>query len=104
MRARRRDRPPDSQPVAGRWLLAGIDAVLGGLTSPEVPPTVSGRLAEDLRAALARTAARGDTCQVAQAADGVRRAANLLLEGSTEQARQALRRARADLVDAPGTR
>jgi hypothetical protein len=53
---------------------------------------------EDLRAALARTAACGETCQVAAAADDVRLAADLLQAGSTDEACQALRHARAALA------
>lgn len=95
--ARRRTRRRHERRSAGRHLLAGIDAVLPHLTSA----TGTRALVERLRVALARTAARGDTCRVPQAADGVRTAANLLLAGSTDEARQALRNARADLVDAP---
>jgi hypothetical protein len=101
MRARRRERPPDIQPATGHCLIEGIDAVLPLLTPPTQPSTVTRQLVEDLRVALARTAARGDTCQVLEAADSVRLAANLLLAGGTDEARQALRRARADLADAP---
>ncbi len=89
-------RPPDPLPAAGRFLLAGIDAVLPRLTPPAPPAP---RLVEDLRAALARTAACGETCQVATAADGVRLAAHLLLAGSTGEACQVLRHARTALVD-----
>ena len=63
-------------------------------------PAATARLAADLRAALARTAARGDTCRVRGAADDVRLAANLLSAGATDEAGQALRHARSALVDA----
>ncbi|MBB4906120.1 hypothetical protein [Actinophytocola algeriensis] len=94
------DGPPDPVPVTGRFLLAGIDAVLPRLTPP-APPTP--QLVEDLRAALARTAACGETCQVAAAADDVRLATTLLLAGSTDEACQALRHARTALIDRPDT-
>jgi hypothetical protein len=96
----RQERPPDTHPAAGECLLGGIDAVLLALASPTQPSTPP--LVDTLRAALARTAARGDTCRVPEAADSVRRAVTLLLAGSPEQARQALRRARTDLVGVPG--
>lgn len=95
--AGRQDRHPHTQPAAGHALLDGIDTVLPRLT--ERPPTR--QLVDDLRLALARTAARGDTCRVPAAADGVRQAADLLLAGSPEQARQALRNARIELVGSP---
>jgi hypothetical protein len=100
----RRDGSPDLHPPAGGFLLAGIAAVLPHLTSPAPlsPPTP--RLVDDLRTALARTAALGETCRVATAADGVRLAANLLLAGSTDEARQALRHAQTALADASDTR
>jgi hypothetical protein len=106
-RKTRRRRPPawgrqegssDIHPIAGHCLLAGIDAVLPHLEPPP-RPTATRLLVETLRAALARTAARGDTCQVQAAADSVRLAVDLLLAGSTEEARQVLRRARGGLVD-----
>lgn len=87
------ERPPGR---AGDHLLAGIDAALAALTSPTRPAALP--LAENLRAALAHTAARGDTCRVPEAAAGVRHAADLLLAGSTEEAAQALRRARTGLA------
>ena len=90
------DRPADPLPAAGSFLLAGIDAVLPHLTPPAPPAP---RLVADLRAALAHTAAYGATCQVATAADDVRLATTLLLAGSTDEARQALRHARTALVD-----
>jgi hypothetical protein len=89
---------PD-RPTAGHSLLTGIDAVLPILTAPGQSSADTRQLVEDLRAALARTAARGDTCRVHAAADSVRLAAELLLAGSTEAARQALRLARTDLAD-----
>ncbi len=66
-------------------------------------PSPSPRLVEDLRAASARTAACGETCQVSKAVDDVRLAANLLPDGSTDEACQALRHARTALVDPSGS-
>ena len=86
---------PAPVPPAGHFLLAGIDAVLPLLTPPAPPAP---RLVEDLRVALARTAACGETCRVAAAADDVRLATNLLLAGSTDEACRVLRHARTALV------
>lgn len=82
----------EARPRAGDCLLDGIDRVLARLTAPP------GQLVDELRLALARTAARGDTCRVPDAADRVRAAAELLLAGETERARQTLRDARSGLV------
>ncbi|MFC4857185.1 hypothetical protein [Actinophytocola glycyrrhizae] len=86
-------------PAAGHFLLAGIDAVLPRLTPPA---TATPQLVDDLRTALARTAARGETCRVAAAANDVRLASNLLLAGATDEAREALRHARTALSNAAG--
>ncbi|MFI7673143.1 hypothetical protein [Actinophytocola sp. NPDC049390] len=101
-RAEPTPRRAEPVPPAGRFLLAGIDAVLPRLTAPAPASTPPPRLVDDLRAALARTAACGETCQVTQAADGVRLATSLLLAGATDEARQALRDARSVLVDPRG--
>jgi hypothetical protein len=98
----RPNRPPETLPAAGHSLLEAIDAVLAILTAPVQPPADTRRLSDDLRLALARTAARGDTCRVSAAADSVRLAADLLLESLTEGARQALRDARNALSGAAG--
>lgn len=98
---RRPDEPPDPRPAAGHHLLAGVDSVLPLLTSPPEPPPAVGPLVDDLRSALARTAACGDTCRVPGAADGVRRAVHLLLEGSTGDARLVLQHVRAELLSRP---
>jgi hypothetical protein len=98
--AGRQDRHPRTLPAAGHSLLEGIDAVLPHLTAPTRQS--ASQLADDLRLALARTAARGDTCRVQAAADGVRHAADLLAAGSPEGARDALRDARNDLVNVTG--
>jgi hypothetical protein len=92
----RDDRSPNPLPVPGHFLLAGIDAVLPRLMPP-APPVP--QLVDDLRVALARTAACGETCQVAIAADDVRLATKLLLAGSIDEACHTLRRARTVLVD-----
>jgi hypothetical protein len=89
-------RLPDLQPAAGHYLLAGIDMVL--LTLAAAPALM---LADELRGALARTAACGDTCRVRPAADSVRLAAGLLRAGSVAEAEPLLRGARAALVDRP---
>jgi hypothetical protein len=90
---RRHERLPDLRPAAGHYLLAGIDAVLPGLDStPDVL-----ELADELRVALARTAACGDTCRVRPAADAVRLAVNLVLAGCLADARLELVRARSEL-------
>jgi hypothetical protein len=90
---------PDLRPAPGHYLLAGIETVLTQLARTLGAP--GARLADELRAALARTAACGDTCRVRPAADAVRLAAGLLLEGSTDEAAQALRAARAELTARP---
>jgi hypothetical protein len=95
-RVRPNGRLPDLQPAAGHYLLAGIDAVLLAL-----PASSALLLAEELRGALARTAACGDTCRVRQAADSVRLAAGLLRAGSVDDAELLLNTARAELVDRP---
>jgi hypothetical protein len=91
----RPDGLPDLRPAPGHYLLAGIETVLTDLGSP------GERLADELRAALARTAACGDTCRVRPAADAVRLATGLLLAGRTDEATQALRAARAELMARP---
>ena len=98
---RRPDQVPDLQPAAGHYLLTGIEAVLAGLTATVGAPPDGGRLADELRSALARTAACGDTCRVRAAADAVRSAAGLLLTGPTDAAVDALRQARAKLIARP---
>lgn len=86
----------DSELLPGRFLLAGVDSVLSHLPPAGQLPTP--QVVEELRVALARTAACGQTCQVASAADTVRLATSLLLAGSTDEACQALRHARTALV------
>src|SRR5262245_50860819 len=83
----RGDRVPDLQPAPGYYLLAGIDSVLASAGAP----ADGARLAEELRAALARTAACGDTCRVRAAADAVRQAAGRLPAGPPDEAFDLLR-------------
>lgn len=97
-RVRPDGRLPDVQPAAGHYLLAGIDTVLASLSTP-APAGLP--LADELRGALARTAACGDTCRVRQPADAVRQAAGLLRGGSIDEAHELLRQVRAELVARP---
>jgi hypothetical protein len=62
----RTDGPPDIRPRAGYELLVGVEKVLAML------PGHTPGLADDLRTALARTAALGDSCRVRPQCDGVR--------------------------------
>jgi hypothetical protein len=97
-RVRRLEVLPDHRPAAGHYLLAGLDAVLPRLTARPVDALA---LADDLRTALARTAACGDTCRVRDATDAVRRAANLLQDGAVDIANQTLLEVRATLDRRP---
>jgi hypothetical protein len=85
---------PDIRPAAGHYLLAGIETAIHQLSDPT--PDIHA-VADDLRAALARTAACGDTCRIRAAADDVRLAAALLLSDSLADAGEALDRAQANL-------
>jgi hypothetical protein len=87
---------PDLRPAPGPYLLAGINTSLTALAAPTVDPW---QLADDLKTALARTAACGDTCRVRPAADAVRSAATLLYAGATTEAHPLLLRARALLTE-----
>lgn len=86
---------PDIRPRAGHDLLAGVDTVLGRLAEPG---DTTG-LADDLRTALARTAALGDSCRIRPQCDGVRLAADLLLAGEVVDAHAILVRMQAELAD-----
>jgi hypothetical protein len=86
---------PDIRPRAGHDLLAGVDKVLGRLGGPG---DTTG-LVDDLRTALARTAALGDSCRIRSQCDGVRLAADLLLAGEVVDAHAILVRMQADLAD-----
>ncbi len=89
----RTDAPPDIRPRAGFELLVGVEKVLAKL-----PGNTIG-LADDLRTALARTAALGDSCRVRPQCDGVRLAADLLLTGETVDAYAILVRMQKELLD-----
>ena len=86
---------PDIRPRAGHDLLTGVDKVLGRLAEPG---DATG-LVDDLRTALARTAAMGDSCRIRQQCDGVRLAADLLLAGEVVDAHAILVRMQAELAD-----
>jgi hypothetical protein len=92
----RLEHAPDFQPAAGHYLLAGVNAVL-----PQLGAGPAAGLADELRVALARTAACGDTCRVRPAADAVRLAATLLLNGSVEEAREQLQHVKGELLARP---
>ncbi len=86
---------PDIRPRAGHDLLVGVDAVL-----PKLSVQSRTALADDLRTALARTSARGDTCRVHSQAETVRAVVDLLLAGAADavdEARTALTRVRTEL-------
>ncbi|MFC4855195.1 hypothetical protein [Actinophytocola glycyrrhizae] len=86
---------PDIRPRAGHDLLMGVDKVLARLAEPD--DTLG--LADDLRTALARTAALGDSCRIRQQCDGVRLAADLLLAGEVVDAHAILVRTQTELTD-----
>jgi hypothetical protein len=86
---------PDIRPRAGHELLVGVEKVLAQLTSPGA----AGPVADDLRTALARTAALGDSCRVRPQCDGVRLAADLLLAGEIIDAHAILVRMQSELAD-----
>lgn len=90
------DTRPDIRPRAGHELLVGVDHVLARLTEGAQHPLA---LADDLRTALARTAALGDSCRVRPQCDGVRLAADLLLRGEVVDAHAILIRMQAELAD-----
>lgn len=96
---RRVDPPPDIRPRAGHELLVGVEKVLASLPGTDTPPTPHLGLADDLRTALARTAALGDSCRVRSQCDGVRLAADLLLRGEVVDAHAILIRMRTELAD-----
>jgi len=88
---------PDIRPRAGHELFAGVDKVLAQLTTDGTPNAIA--LADDLRTALARTAALGDSCRVRPQCDGVRLAADLLLRGEVVDAHAILVRMQSELAD-----
>jgi hypothetical protein len=78
-----------------------VDAVLAGLGTEGADLA---RLDDALRAALAWTAAAGDTCRIAPAVRQVRDARTSLAHGDTEHARSALIAARDGLHVVPKQR
>jgi len=88
---------PDIRPRAGHELFVGVDKVLTRLTADGMPNAIG--LADDLRTALARTAALGDSCRVRPQCDGVRLAADLLLRGEVVDAHAILIRMQSELAD-----
>lgn len=87
-------------PVPGERLRRAVDTVLAGLTDE----ADLSRLDDVLRAALAWTAAAGDTCRVAPAVRQVRDARISLRHADIEHARTALLAARQDLHPVPNQR
>jgi hypothetical protein len=102
------DPTPDIRPRAGYELLVGVEKVLARLVEANTAGEVAGEvaapigligLADDLRTALARTAALGDSCRVRPQCDGVRLAADLLLAGEVVDAHAILIRMGSELAD-----
>ncbi|MGB3440168.1 MAG: hypothetical protein WBA97_15590 [Actinophytocola sp.] len=87
--------------VPGGRLRHAVDTVLTGLNSGDADLA---RLDDVLRAALAWTAAAGDTCRIAQAVRQVRDARISLGHGDTVHARLALTTARDSLQLVPKPR
>jgi hypothetical protein len=87
-------------PVPGERLRRAVDTVLDGLTEE----ADLSRLDDVLCAALAWTAAAGDTCRVAHAVRQVRDARASLEHADVEHARTALLAARDDLRLVPNQR
>jgi len=95
------DPTPDIRPRAGYELLVGVEKAVDRLVEATAAGEVVGPigLADDLRTALARTAALGDSCRVRPQCDGVRLAADLLLAGEVVDAHAILIRMRSELAD-----
>jgi hypothetical protein len=87
-------------PIPGERLRRAVDTVLAGLTDE----ADLSRLDDVLRAALAWTAAAGDTCRVAPAVRQVRDARVSLGHDDSEHAKTALLAARDDLRPVPSQR
>jgi hypothetical protein len=87
-------------PIPGERLRRAVDTVLAGLTDE----ADLSRLDDVLRAALAWTAAAGDTCRVAPAVRQVRDARAGLEHADAEHAKEALLAARDDLRLVPNQR
>jgi hypothetical protein len=88
---------PDIRPRAGYELLVGVERVLTRLTDAHGAPNALS-MADDLRTALARTAALGDSCRVRPQCDGVRLAADLLLTAEVVDAHAILIRMQSELA------
>jgi hypothetical protein len=91
------DVPPDIRPRAGHELLVGVEKVLARLDTEGAPSALT--MADDLRTALARTAALGDSCRVRPQCDGVRLAADLMLRDEVVDAHAILIRMQTELAD-----
>ncbi|MGB3440447.1 MAG: hypothetical protein WBA97_17000 [Actinophytocola sp.] len=92
---------PDIRPRAGHDLFVRVDMVLALLAEPgETIGTIG--LADDLRTALARTAAMGDSCRIRPQCDAVRLAADLLLAGEVLEAHAILASLQIGLGRLPG--
>jgi hypothetical protein len=76
----------------------GVEKVLDRLRDTDTVPNALS-LADDLRTALARTAALGDSCRVRPQCDGVRLAADLLLTAEVVDAHAILIRMQSELAD-----
>jgi hypothetical protein len=87
-------------PVPGERLRRAVDSVLAGINDD----ADLSRLDDILRAALAWTAASGDTCRIAPAVRQVRDARVSLGHSDTDHARSALIAARDDLQLVPSQR
>lgn len=87
-------------PVPGERLSRAVDSVLADLTAD----ADLSRLDDALRAALAWTAASGDTCRIAPAVRQVRDARVSLAQADIEHAKSALLAARDDLHVVPSQR
>ena len=93
--------PKRPAPIPGERLRRAVDAVLTGLGAEG---TDLARMDDILRAALAWTAAAGDTCRIAPAVRQVRDARVSLAHADTEHARSALAAARDGLHVVPKQR
>lgn len=96
--------PVRKRPLPGERLSRAVDTVLAGLTDNAGTPADLSRLDDVLRAALAWTAAAGDTCRVATAVLQVRDARACLEHADVAHATTALLAARDDLRPVPSQR
>lgn len=92
-------------PVPGERLRRAVDTVLAGLNDEaDLARLDLARLDDVLRAALAWTAAAGDTCRLAPVVRQVRAARSSLCHADAEHARSALLAARDGLHLVPNQR